>query len=58
MEDSLSLAEADGTWQIPLKAYEPKKLIFSLYVEGWDLDNTNITLNGQFDAHIAFKIYR
>ena len=63
-EKSLSLKEADMTlpegknsgMQIMLHGYEPKKIVLSLYIEGWDKDNTSYTQMGQFYADIKFQI--
>ena len=63
-ENSLTLKEADITTdegkdtgiRIPLKAYEPKKIVLSMYLEGWDRDNIGYVQKGQFYADIKFQI--
>ena len=63
-ENSLTLAQADITTdegkdtgiRIPLKAYEPKKIVLSMYLEGWDRDNIGYVQKGQFYADIKFQI--
>ena len=57
-EDSIKLSEANSKLLIPVKAYEPKKIIFSLYLEGWDVDNIDSTVTGSFIADISFNIGR
>ena len=64
VEQSLTLKEADITTpegqesgiRISLKAYEPKKIVLSMYLEGWDRDNVGYTEKGQFYADIKFQI--
>lgn len=64
VEQSLTLKEADITTaegqesgiRIKLKAYEPKKIVLSMYLEGWDRDNVGYTEYGQFYADIKFQI--
>lgn len=64
VEQSLTLKEADITTaegqesgiRIKLKAYEPKKIVLSMYLEGWDRDNVGYTKKGQFYADIKFQI--
>lgn len=63
-ESSLSLDEADiskdvgqaNGVRIKIRPYEVTKIVLSLYLEGWDLDNTNIIEQGKFNADIKFKI--
>lgn len=64
VEQSLTLKEADITTaegqesgiRIKLNAYEPKKIVLSMYLEGWDRDNVGYTQKGQFYADIKFQI--
>lgn len=56
-EDSIALKDVEDNVYIPLKAYTPKKIIISLYIEGWDLDNVDANILGQFDSQISFKIH-
>lgn len=63
-ENSLTLNEADITTdegkdsgiRIKLDAFEKKKVVLSMYLEGWDKDNIGYTEKGQFTANIQFKI--
>ena len=63
-EQSLTLKEADISLdegytdgvRIKLKAFEKKKIVLSMYLEGWDKDNIGYTEKGEFTANIQFKI--
>lgn len=57
-EESMTLEEIDEKIMIPLYNETPKKLIVSIYMEGWDLDCTNAHMGGSFDVSLAFKISR
>ena len=63
-ENSVSLDDLESTninvnpVVIELQRYVPKKLILSIYLEGWDLDCINTTMGGNFLAQIQFKILR
>ena len=57
-EDSLSLLEIEDVVEIPVFAYQPKKIVVSLYLEGWDRDNTELSVFGSFNASLSFKIKR
>ncbi len=64
VEESLSLDKADikteqgyeNGVRIKLKAFIPTKIVLSLYLEGWDLDNTSYVEQGEFNANIKFRI--
>ena len=64
VEPSINLKEADIKMEegnadgirIKLKAFIPTKVVLSLYLEGWDIDNTSLVEQGQFYANIKFKI--
>ena len=64
VEKSLTLEEADITTtegaesgvRIKLKAFIPQKIVLSMYLEGWDVDNTNYVEQAKFNADIKFKI--
>lgn len=43
---------------IPLEAYKPKKIVLSIFIEGWDLESVNYTMGATFDAKMAFKVDR
>ncbi|MCF0108324.1 MAG: hypothetical protein HUJ59_04940 [Bacilli bacterium] len=55
-EPSLSLKEAEENMLIPVTAGIPRKIVISLYLEGWDLDNINKTKDAHFKISISFKI--
>lgn len=64
VEKSIDMQEADITTdvgkqngiRIKLDAFEKKKIVLSMYLEGWDLDNIGYCEKGQFTAEIQFKI--
>ena len=41
-----------------LKAYTPKKINLSFFLEGWDIDSVNSSAGGSFDVNISFRIIR
>ena len=41
-----------------LKAYTPKKINLSFFLEGWDIDSVNSSAGGSFDVNISFRIVR
>ena len=43
---------------IPLYKEQPKRVVISIYIEGWDLDSVNYTMGATFDASLGFKIER
>ena len=55
-ENSIAVEEAENSVYIPLYENEPRKLYISFYLEGWDLDNTNITMFAYFTINISFMI--
>lgn len=57
-EGALCLEEIKDSYDIVLEAGIPKRVVISLYIEGWDLDNTNYSINGNFEANLSFKIRR
>ena len=57
-EQSLMIEEVEDQIIIPVYNETPKKLIVSIYMEGWDLDCTNAHMGGSFDVSLAFKISR
>ncbi len=57
-EDSITLDEIEDKIEIPLEAQTPKKVVLSVYLEGWDRDNTDCSAYGSFYASIGFKIGR
>lgn len=57
-EDSIMPEEIEERIMIPLKHEEPKRIVLSIYMEGWDLDCTNAHMGGSFDLGLGFKILR
>ena len=60
-ENRTSLEELDNDESIfyfPVYEYQPRKIVLSIYIEGWDLDSINSTMGAYFLANLSFKIYR
>ena len=59
-EDSCSLEEfrKDSNKWIPIKRYTPKKIVVSIYLEGWDRDCVNETMGASFLSTLSFMIAR
>ncbi len=57
-EDSISLEDTHSKLMIPLDAHVAKRIVMSIYLEGWDTDNVDEVINGAFSANIAFDIVR
>lgn len=56
-EDSVSLNEvSDDQTFILLNHDEPKRIVLSLYIEGWDKDNIGLVEYGAFMSYIKFKV--
>ena len=55
-EDSLNLGQVEDNIIISLIAGVPKEIVFSIYMEGWDLDCTNVHMGGSFSLDLEFKI--
>lgn len=56
-EPSIPLAHADDPkygLKIPLRKGVRKRVVLSIYLEGWDLDNTDLTTDGAFTTGISF----
>jgi hypothetical protein len=49
---------AENIKLIALHAYEPIRMVLSIYIEGRDRDNTNITKSGEFYSLLKFKVTR
>ena len=54
-EESVSLTTVSDEL-IALKHNEAKRVVFSIYIEGWDLDNTNVNEYGAFKSSFGFKV--
>lgn len=58
-EPSLGLNQKDlEKLLIPVKAYQPKKIVVSIYAEGWDESSVNDTMGANFDFNLSFNIAR
>ena len=44
--------------RIPLYRNQPKEIVLSIYIEGWDLDSINHTKGATFISNLEFKIER
>ncbi len=55
---SFSDIESPSGFVIPLKANTSRRIVLSIYLEGWDADNTNMTMFGKFFVNLQFKILR
>lgn len=44
--------------EIPLVAFEPKAIVLTIFIEGWDLESVNYTMGATFDAKMSFKVDR
>jgi len=55
-ENSIALEDANKEVIIPLEANVSRKMIISFYMEGWDLDNTNVTMYSNFKIDVSFMI--
>lgn len=55
MEDSKTLSEAEDSVRIGLSESSSKKIVLSFYLEGWDKDNTNLSMYAHFKVDLAFK---
>lgn len=56
IEDSKTLSEAEDAVRIGLgQSSSSKKIVLSFYLEGWDKDNTNLSMYAHFKVDLAFK---
>lgn len=54
-EGALSLDELDKI-VIPCYQNEPRQIVVSIYLEGWDLDCINSTMGASFNTKLSFKL--
>ena len=52
------LAEDESLFYFPVYEYQPRKIVLSMYIEGWDFDSINSTMGANFLAKLQFKIFR
>ena len=57
-EDSVTVAEAAERIVIPMYHEVPKRIVVSIYMEGWDRDCTNAHMGASFNLGLGFKILR
>lgn len=60
-EGAMSLSEIEDFDKgiiIPCYANQPREIILSIYLEGWDLDCINGTMGASFNTKLSFKILR
>ena len=58
-EGALSLEDAGSITKgivIPCYANQPREIVLSIYLEGWDLDCINGTMGASFNTQLSFKI--
>lgn len=58
VEDSHTPEELEKMDMISLKNGVPHRIVMSIYIEGWDRDNTSISSLGSFFASLKLKITR
>ena len=56
IEQSITLEEAQKQVLIPVYSDNYTKIVLSFYLEGWDKDNINETMDAGFDINLAFMI--
>jgi len=49
-------ADLDKILLIPLDAEEATRIVVSIYMEGWDVDNIDSTMGGSFNCNLTFGI--
>lgn len=52
------LGSEEDALMIPVKRNTPKRIVLSMYLEGWDLDCINNTMGATFNTALSFKIAR
>ena len=52
------LDKFEPDWWIPLTSFEPKRIVVSFYIEGWDLASVNAVMGAAFELNLHFKIIR
>ncbi|MCR5565064.1 MAG: hypothetical protein K6F59_04670 [Gammaproteobacteria bacterium] len=53
-ENSIGIQEADKKFAMKMYAGKQRKFVLCFYLEGWDLDNTNLTMYAAFKLRISF----
>ena len=60
-EEAYSLEDFSNSvtpFHFPVYMNEPKEVVVSIYIEGWDLDSVNYTMGAAFISNLSFKIER
>ena len=57
-EKDLGPFDQDPLFQFNINAFEPKRIVVSFYLEGWDLDSVNGAMGASCDLNLSFKILR
>ena len=55
-EPSVALEDVEDSILIPLRPETSKRIVLSLYQEGWDKDNTDFVRYSHFYINVSFKI--
>ena len=45
-------------FRFPVYKDQPRRVVISIYIEGWDLDSVNYTMGATFNASLGFKVER
>ena len=60
-EESIKLEDFDKEvkpLRIPVYRNQPREIVLSIYIEGWDIDSINCTKGATFISNLEFKIER
>ncbi len=57
-EESYTPEELSKGDMIAMKNHVPHRIVLSIYIEGWDRDNTSVSAMGSFFSSIKFKLTR
>ena len=55
-EGALSVEEIGSQLKIPCYGGQPREIVLSIYLEGWDLDCINATMGASFNTRLSFKL--
>ena len=58
-EESYTLSDfekEEKPFVFPVYKGEPREIVLSIYIEGWDLDSINYTMGATFNSNIVFEI--
>ena len=58
-EESIDLKNFKSSdFRFPVRINQPKEVVISIYIEGWDKDSVDYTMGASFVSDIVFKIER